>query len=289
MATETWTVRRLLEESEKFFRNKKLDTPLLDAQLLLAHALGCKKIELYVRYEEVPTDEQRTKLRELVKKRAEGMPVAYLVGYREFFSLQFIVSPAVLIPRPDTETLVVEALQRMKQHPAPKVLDVCTGSGCIAIAIASRHKTAQVTATDISPEALAIARQNAEKHGVADRITFIEGDLLEPVTGQQFDFVLSNPPYITTAAMSQLETSVQKYEPRLALEAGPEGLDFYRRLTSDLSPLLEVAGTVLFEVGYNQAERVRDLLLSAQLELGPTFKDMGGHVRVVSAQRSKAS
>lgn len=285
MASETWTVRRLLEWTEQFLRDKKIDNPRLEAQLLLAHALGCNKIDLYVRHEESPTEAQRTGFRENIKKRADGMPVAYLVGYREFFSLAFAVSPAVLIPRPDTEVLVVETAQRLKPLATPRVLDVGTGSGCIAIALAKQHKGAIVTATDISPEALAVAQQNAIKHGVAERITFLEGDLLEPVQGQTFDCVVSNPPYISHAEMQTLEPSVQRYEPTLALAGGPDGLACYRKLLSQLPSVLAAPGMVFLEVGHQQAESVRDLCRAAQLELGPTFKDLGGHVRVVSAQR----
>jgi release factor glutamine methyltransferase len=289
MANETWTVARLLEWTEQFLRDKKIESPRLEAQLLLAHALGCTKIELYVRHEESPTEAHRTTFREMIKKRAEGMPVAYLIGYREFFSLAFQVSPAVLIPRPDTEVLVIETAQRMKRHAEPHVLDVGTGSGCIAIALAKQHKTARVTATDISPAALAVAQQNATKHAVHERVTFLEGDMLDPVRDQQFDFVVSNPPYITTAEMGQLEPSVRAYEPELALVAGADGLDCYRRLTAGLLKHLKPAGMVLLEVGYQQADAVRELLRGAQLELGPTFKDLGGHVRVVTAQRPHTS
>ena len=157
MASETWTVRRLLEWTEDFLRKKQVESPRLEAQILLAHALGCPKIDLYVRHEEEPPEDRRTAFREMIRKRAEGMPVAYLVGYRDFYSLPFDVTPAVLIPRPETETLVVEALRFLKPLAAPRVLDLGTGSGCIAVTLAAQHKTAEVTAIDLSPEALEVA------------------------------------------------------------------------------------------------------------------------------------
>src|SRR5260221_7805363 len=158
------------------FQQKGLDSPRLDAELLLAHALNCKRIELYTRWDEIVTDQGRDRFRELVKRRVEGCPAMYLIGRREFYTLEFEVTPAVLIPRPETELLVTETVKRIKDLPSPRVLDVGTGSGCIAITVAHRVKTAQVTAIDISPDALAVAKRNAAKHGVADRITFLHGD-----------------------------------------------------------------------------------------------------------------
>src|SRR5215212_6561071 len=184
MASETWTVRKLLEWTEDFLRKKGVESARLEAQILLAHALGCKKIDLYVRHDEEPPEDRRTAFREMIKKRADGMPVAYLVGHREFYSLEFAVSPAVLIPRPETETLVMEALRRLKPMEAPRVLDLGTGSGAIAIVLAKHHKTARITAVDVSTPALAMASGNAQRHGVTDRLTFVEGDLFAPVAGQ---------------------------------------------------------------------------------------------------------
>src|SRR5688572_1912773 len=146
MASEAWTVRRLLEWTEDFLRKKRVDAPRLEAQILLAHALGCSRIDLYVRHEEEPPEDKKTAFRETIRKRAEGMPVAYLVGHREFYSLSFAVSPAVLIPRPETETLVLEALRLLKPMATPRVLDLGTGSGCIAVTLAKQHKLAHVTA-----------------------------------------------------------------------------------------------------------------------------------------------
>ena len=284
MTTEAWTVRKLLTWTQEFLKKKGLDTPRLDSEILLAHALGCPKIELYVRIDEEPPDAVRTAFREMIKRRADGMPVAYLVGYREFYSLPFHVSPAVLIPRPETETLVMEALRLLKPMTEPRVLDLCTGSGCVAVTIAKQHKTARVVGTDISPEALAVAVRNAERHAVTDRVTMSRGDLTAPVEGQTFDVVASNPPYIAQSELPTLDPGILNFEPTAALDGGPDGLDFYRRLATDVPALLKPGGTVLVEIGPTQEAAVRDLF-GAQLEPGTTFKDQAGRPRVVTARR----
>ena len=288
MASETWTVRRLLAWTEDFLRKKGVESARLEAQILLAHALGCKKIDLYIRHEEEPPEDRRTAFRETIKKRADGMPVAYLVGHREFYSLEFIVSPAVLIPRPETETLVMEALRRLKPMESPRVLDVGTGSGAIAIVVAKQHKAAHVTAVDLSAAALAVATTNAQKHVLGDRLTFLEGDLFAPVTGQDFDLIVSNPPYIAHAEFPGLDAGVRDYEPRSALDGGPDGLDFYRRIAAEVAGYLAPGGTVLVEIGATQESAVRDLF-AAHLDLGPSFKDAAGRPRVVTAKRRSGS
>ena len=288
MASETWTVRKLLEWTEDFLRKKGVESARLEAQILLAHALGCKKIDLYVRHEDEPSEDKRTAFREMIKKRAEGMPVAYLVGHREFYSLEFGVSPAVLIPRPETETLVMEALRRFKPLTTPSVLDIGTGSGAIAIALAKQNKSALVTAVDLSPSALIVARANADRHGVSDRITFLEGDLFGPVAGQTFDLIVSNPPYIAHAEFPSLDIGVRDFEPRSALDGGPDGLDFYRRIAADVMNHLAPGGSVLVEIGFTQEPAVRELF-AARLDVGPTYKDAAGRPRVVSATRRPGS
>jgi release factor glutamine methyltransferase len=288
MASETWTVRRLLEWTEDFLRKKGFESPRLEAQILLAHALGCKKIDLYVRHDEEPTEDRRTAFRETIKKRAEGMPVAYLVGHREFYSLEFAVTPAVLIPRPETETLVMEALRRLKPLESPRVLDLGTGSGAIAVAIARQHKTARITAVDVSSPALAVAIGNAQRHGVADRITFLEGDLFAPVAGQTFDLIVSNPPYIADAEFAALDVGVREFEPRAALAGGPDGLDFFRRIAADVQTYLSPGGAILVEIGATQEAAVRDLF-AARLDPDTSVKDSAGRPRVVTAKRRPGS
>ena len=199
MSDETWNVLRLLQWTTEFFQKRGSDSARLDAEILLAHARDCSRIELYTAFEEEPDEEQRAAFRELVRRRGEGTPVAQLVGYKEFYSLRFRVNEHTLIPRPETEHLVIEVLDCAKLMTAQdrplQIADVETGTGAIAIALALHQPSAQVTATDISPAALEVARWNADKHEVADRIRFVEADLLGEVENpNMFDLICSNPP-----------------------------------------------------------------------------------------------
>src|SRR5579864_268581 len=226
-----WTIRALMDWTENHFQQKGLETPRLEAQLLLAHALNCRRVELYTRWDDVVSDGPRGQFRELVKRRLDGCPAMYLIGRREFYALEFEVSPAVLIPRPETEVLVTEALKRVKDIPEARILDVGTGSGCIAVALAFQNKNAQVTATDISAEALEIARRNAAKHKVAERLRFLQGDLLHALAkDERFDVIVSNPPYVTQAEWEQLPIHIRDHEPKQALLAGKDGFAVYDRL-----------------------------------------------------------
>jgi len=200
-SSETWTIGRLLEWTKDFLDQRGVDNPRLDAEVLLAHARNCQRIELYTAFDEIAGDDVRGKFRELVSQRAQGKPVAYLVGYKEFFSLTFEITPDVLIPRPETEMLVMAVLDVAKQMRAKRPLaiaDVGTGSGCIAVAVATQLPDCRVAAIDQSPAALAVAKRNAVKHGVSERIEFIESDLFAAADAQkQFDIIVSNPPYVT--------------------------------------------------------------------------------------------
>jgi release factor glutamine methyltransferase len=282
-----WTIQALLAWTTDFLAKKGIENPRADAQILLAHVLGCKKIDLVVRYDEQPSEADRARFRELIQRRVAGWPVAYLVGSRDFYLLSFDVSPAVLIPRPDTETLVLEALAFLKPLAAPSVLDIGTGSGCIAVSLAHQKKDARVVATDISPDALEAARRNAARHGVAERITFLQGDLFAPLPpGSTFDLVVSNPPYIAAHEFAGLAPDVRDHEPRVALDGGPDGLAFYRRIAAGVGNVLKPGGRLLLEIGYTQEADVRAILGErAELEVGPTLKDMAGHPRVIGARR----
>lgn len=286
-AADAWTVKALLAWTTDFLKKKNVDGPRLEAQILLAHVMGCPKIELLARSGDEPTDDERAKFKDLIRRRVEGWPVAYLVGKREFYLLPFEVTPAVLIPRPDTETLVLEALRLLKGRPAPAVLDLGTGSGCIAVSVAHQCKPARVTAVDVSPDALDVAKRNAAAHGVAGRVAFVAGDLFAPLpAGSTFDLVLSNPPYVTPAELAALAPEVRDHEPRLALDGGPDGLAFYRRIAADAGRHLNPGGTVLVEVGHTQAAAVQALFAARpEWEVGPVVKDLGGRARVVSAKK----
>jgi release factor glutamine methyltransferase len=289
-AREVWTVGKLMSWTAGYLARQGSESPRLDAEVLLAHALGCPRVQLYTRYDQEVSEAHRGVYRELVKRRAEGMPVAYLIGKKEFFSLPFRVTPAVLIPRPDTETVltVFEDLFRERLEPAPRVVDVGTGSGCIAIACAHIHATARIWATDRSAEALEVARGNAQALGYAERITFREGDLLEAVAGEgPFDAILSNPPYIPTEEIAKLERGVRDYEPWGALDGGPDGLDVVRRLVEQAVPLLAAGGHLILEIGTAQELPVRALLREqAGLIVAPTVRDAANHPRVVWATKA---
>ena len=289
---ETWTIGRLLQWTTQFLKDRGADSPRLDAEVLLAHALGCPRIALYTRFEEQPSEAVRASFREAVKQRSKGMPVAYLVGQREFYSLPFRVSPDVLIPRPETEFLLIRLLDLAKQQQPAEgetftVADVGTGSGILAVCAAKHLPTCRVTAVDTSAAALKVARQNAADHGVAAKIEFVESDLLAGVpANRRFDFIVSNPPYVTTAEMEQLMVDVRKFEPRAALEAGPQGTEVIERLLPQAAERLVLGGWLLLEISPQLNAAVRQLIESdGRFELAPTMKDLAGHARVVSARR----
>jgi release factor glutamine methyltransferase len=288
---EEWTVRRVLDWTTGHLKEHGSETPRLDAEILLAHARGCKRIELYTRFDEPLTDAQRAVMRDLAKRRAKSEPVAYLVGHREFFSLDFRVTADVLIPRPDTETLVVELLDAARPLEAPRVLDLGTGSGCIAIAAAVNHPPARITATDLSEAALAIARQNAETHGVSDRIRFLQGDLFAALPdGEPFEVIASNAPYIADHERETLQNDVRKYEPHTALFAGPIGTEILFHIIDGAAARLVPAGTLILEIAPEQAAAVR-----ARIESNEAYqdvrviKDSAGLARVVRASSVRAT
>ena len=283
---DRWTVGRLLTWTKDFLKKKGSESPRLDAEVLLASVLRCERVRLYTQYEDEVSEKDRSRFRELVKRRSDGAPVAYLVGHKEFYSLSFAVSPAVLIPRPDSEFVVVEALAKLKGMEGPRCVDVGTGSGCLAIACAHQHKTARFVAIDLSPGALAVARGNAEKHGVADRVEFLEGDLLGPVVDRPpFDLILSNPPYIASGAIPTLEPGVRDYEPHLALDGGEDGVRVVDRLIGQAVPLLKPGGHLILEIGWGEEDAARVLIAARpELELAGTVRDAARHTRVVIAR-----
>jgi release factor glutamine methyltransferase len=283
MAEKTiWTIKSLLAWTADHFAKKGLDSPRLDAELLLAHVLNCKRIDLIVRYDEQPSEAQRATFRSLVQKRLDRCPTAYLVGTREFYLLPFEVNVAVLIPRPDTETLVDVAIEFLKKRPAPTVLDLGTGSGCIAICLAHAVKAARVTAVDVSPDAVAVATRNAKRNGVADRVRVLTGNLFAAIEpGTTFDLIASNPPYIPPAEIETLMPEVKDHEPRIALDGGTDGLAFYRRLTAEARGWLKPGGLLAVEISPTQGDAVRELFETAGLKSVAVVKDRGGRMRVV--------
>jgi release factor glutamine methyltransferase len=287
-APKEWTVGGLLHWTERFLAERGAEFPRLDAQVLLAHVLGCQRADLYGTHFAEPAGEGvRQRYRDLVRKRVEGCPVAYLVGRKEFFLLELEVSPAVLIPRPDSETVVTGGLDLAKKLDAPRVLDIGTGSGNLAIAIARQHKGATVTAIDVSPDALAVAARNAARHGVADRVRFLQGDLFAPLgEGEQFDFIVSNPPYIPRGDIPSLPVGVRQYEPHVALDGGPDGFAVFDRLADQARHYLAPGSWLLVEIGAPQEKPARSRVEALPgYRLDATLFDMSGHPRVLRARR----
>jgi len=290
LASETteWTVRRVLDWTIGYLKEHGSDSPRLEAEVLLAHACGWPRIKLYTHFEDVLSPEVRSRMREFVKRRGAREPVAYLVGYREFFSLRFEVGPGVFIPRPETETLVLESLEALKTcgHATPRVLDLCTGSGAIGVSIAVNAPAARVTCIDQNDAPAAYAAKNAENHAVADRVTVLQGDLFGPLAADAtFHVIASNPPYVTTAEIEQLDADVKSYEPHAALDGGPDGLDVLRRIMQDAPSRLVPGGEIFFELSPEQGDAAQQILREAGCVDVAAVKDLSGVTRVVKGRR----
>jgi len=279
----SWTVLGLLKWTTDHFASKGIESARLDAECLLAHALGTQRLQLYVEFDKPVSEAERARFRDLVKRRAtDRVPVAHLLGTKEFWSLDFEVGPDVLTPRPETETLVQAGLDLLAVGEA-QVLDLCTGSGCVAMAIASERPAARVTATDVSEAALAVAARNAEALGLSERVGFACGSLFEPVGDARFDLIVSNPPYVPETMRSELAPELA-HEPPEALFAGPEGLDVLRRLVSAVGARLAPGGAFAVELSPEQAETTVGWCREAGLLDVTLHRDLAGRPRVVSAR-----
>jgi release factor glutamine methyltransferase len=252
----------------------------LEAELLLAHLLGVTRQALYHDPQRRIASEAARVFGVAVARRARREPLQYITGVQEFWGLAFAVSPAVLIPRPETEHLVEVALERLPEDGA-RVLDLGTGSGCIAVALAAARPAIAITATDQSRAAIAIARGNARHHGLAKRIAFKAGDLFAPVAGERFDLIVSNPPYIPEAAIDRLQPEVARFEPRTALAGGADGLEFYRRLLAEAQTHLAPGGAVMIELGYGQGAAVTGLAEECGCRVESVRNDLAGIPRVM--------
>lgn len=290
----TWTVRRILEWTGQFFARKEIDSPRLSAELLLSHVLGVPRIKLFTDYERPLVERELTTYRDLVKRAGEHEPIAYLTGKAYFFNLELDVAPGVLIPRPETETLVENVLQTARHNvdlAEPRVLDLCTGSGCIAAAIAKSLKGSTVTAIDISSKAVQIAMRNIERLGLASRVSVLEGDLYAPladrVDARPFNLIVANPPYIPTAQVESLDRNVREYEPVAALDGGADGLSIHRRILEGAAYRLAPGGRLYLEIAFDQGEAARDLAAGfADLTEVKVLRDLGGRDRVLTARRA---
>lgn len=287
---QAWNIQRLLEWTTEYFQKVDAETPRLEAEVLLAEALGCQRIELYTRFDEVPESEPVTKYRDWVKRRAAGEPVAYIVGHREFYSLKFSVNSSVLIPRPETEHVVVAAIEACKEiddRPI-RILDVGTGSGCIAVALAKHIEKVKIGAIDLSPDAIEVARQNIDQHDVADRIKCFTGDLIEalPAGSQPVHLIVSNPPYIGSNEQGTVDPNVDQFEPAMALYGGEEGTEVIERLVTQAIDFLVPNGFLIFETSPIIMDACVDLVNGCgQFASCNVVKDYSGHRRVVVARK----
>ena len=281
MTTEIWTVLKILTWTKEYLAGKGVDNARLEAEWLLSSALGLDRVGLYVNFDKPLTDAELALFRGMVTRRARREPLQYILGTQEFMGMEFETTTAALIPRHDTETLVEEAVKRGEG--AKKVLDIGVGSGCIAIALAKKLPGAEVFGVEQSAAALELAMRNAAKHGAV--VTMVNGSLFEPFSGERFDLIVSNPPYIPTAEIAALQPEVRDYEPCDALDGGPDGLDFYRSIIPAAPEHLDSGGWLLFEVGIGQAGQVLELFAgTGRFEELFTAKDPAGIERVVGGR-----
>lgn len=290
---ESWTVGRLLTWTAEYLKKSGSESARLDAEILLAEARGCERISLYTAFNDEVDEDTRRRFREYVKRRAAGEPVAYLIGRREFYSLSLNVSRDVLIPRPETEHLVVEALDCIERlgprNRLIQVADVGTGSGAIALAVAKHSLQCHVTALDISDAALMIARANIEQLELAERVSVQKSDLLDDVPADtRFDLILSNPPYVSQSEWMTLRPDVKDHEPHLALVGGPSGTEIIERLVPQAADRLQPEGWLIMEISPMIESRVQDIIRDNGFFHPPTVqKDLSGLVRIVKSQRIK--
>lgn len=284
MSLRIWTIREVLDWAAEDFARRGIDTPRLDAELLVAKALDVDRVGLYLDLNRPLLEQERGLIRPLVARRREREPVAYILGYRDFYGRRFCVTPDVLIPRPDTETLIDHALACIPVDAPCRVLDAGTGSGAIAITIAAERPLAAVTATDLSEAALEVAKSNAELHGVATRIRFERVDLL--ARGEQHDVILSNPPYVARPDLETLQAEVREHEPMAALDGGEDGLDVVKALLRASEPAAAPRAQILIEVGQGQAQSVLDFALEeTSWEPVAVYKDLNRVDRVLHLRR----
>jgi release factor glutamine methyltransferase len=263
MSEEVWTVRRLIGWTTQHFEKSSVDAPRLTAEILLGYSLKMDRVTLYTQLDRPLNGGELSSYRELIQQRAKGEPTQYLTGFKEFYGRRFQVDRRVLIPRSETELLVEAVLTKLPNDAPSRVLDVCTGSGCIAITIAAERPLSSVWATDISPGACEVARQNAESLKLGGRVTIIEGDLLQPVpTDARFDVIVSNPPYVRAGDIPTLQREVQR-EPVLALNGGDDGFALIGKIADTAQAALKPGGLLAMEIGDDQGGAVKEILTRA--------------------------
>jgi release factor glutamine methyltransferase len=284
MAQGRWTMLKVIQWTTEHFQQKGIDNPRLEAEVLLAHLLGIDRMGLYLNYETPLTEEERAAYREMIQRRTAGEPIAYIVGYKEFWSMRFAVSPECLIPRPETEHLVEEAMRIGNElQPPLRALEIGHGCGAVAIALATELEGAQIVATDISPGVRSLAQENIEAHGMGGRIQLILEDLYPSGKGP-FDLICSNPPYIPTGEILQLAPEVRDYEPLTALDGGEDGLRFFREIAQGAPDFLAEGGWLLLEMGKGQDPQVAAILQGRGFTHIDLIPDYAGVKRVIRAQ-----
>ncbi len=281
--SEPWTIARVLAWATDDFRKRDNPSPRLDAELLLGSVLGIDRVRLVIESARRLGDSELALYRSLIQRRRTGEPVAYILGRREFYGISFAIDRRALVPRPDTETLVEVALERTRSRSMyGRALDLCTGSGCVAVALARSRPTWRFTASDISTEAAELAWENARRSGAAFSLRVVTGDLYAPFAGERFELVTANPPYIPSAELAALAPDIRDFEPRSALDGGSDGLDVVRAVVAGAAAHLEPGGVLAVEVGHDQAPRVRELFEQAGFRDVAVRRDYGGRERVVS-------
>jgi release factor glutamine methyltransferase len=267
VTAKTWIIKDLLPVSIDYLKTKNIESPRLCAEILLSHQLSISRLKLYLEYDQPVGENDLNNYRAMIKRLADGEPIQYITGMQEFWSMDFIVNRSVLIPRPETEIIVEQAIRIYKENnfaerPRINILDMCTGSGAIAVAIASELKNAEVTAVDISKEAIETARENITKHEMTERISLIEGDLFEPFINnpKYFDIIVSNPPYVTKEEYKLLPKKIRDFEPTLALESGVDGLSHIRILLEKAPHYLHPGGWLILEMAPHQIDAVSKII-----------------------------
>ena len=291
LAMQAWTIQKLLNWITEYLTERSIDSPRLSAELLLSGVLETKRIELYTQFDKPVAKQELDRLHDLVKRAGQNEPVAYLIGKTEFYSLELNITADCMIPRPETELLVQRAIEFLRTRPGTVlVCDLCTGSGCIAVAIARNFPDARIIATDICDAALNVAAGNVEKHQLKDRIKLLHGDLFDPIISGldvgKFDLIVCNPPYVSAAEYEKLDKNVKDYEPKIALYAGQDGLDIYRRLIEKVDEFLKPDAAFMLEIGFAQGRAVRELLEQtgafAEIKIE---KDPHNNDRIATARR----
>lgn len=294
MSPKTWTIKNLLKVTTGYLQEKQIENPRMTAEVLLAHQLNIDRVTLYINFDQPLNESEISGYRSLIKRRIQREPLQYITGVQEFWSLDFIVNPQVLIPRPESELLVELAINQLKppnafeNHP-PKILDLGTGCGALAISLAKEVQEAKIWATDISSGALKLANLNAKKHGVADRIKFKHGDLWNPLINQEitFDIIISNPPYIACEEYNDLPPEIRDYEPRSALDGKGDGMYYIEKILKGGLHFLNTGGLILLEMAPDQTNEALSLI--GQIKgygESSRIKDYSHRYRVVMAQRA---